>query len=92
MHYNGFSQPQGITHSLHYLDDFIMVTDSIGKAHFQKDTFTSTFDSLGVPLEYFKLEGPSTCLTFLGIEVDTEALSYLDVVTGVQFPNGNYRV
>ena len=51
-----------------------MVTDLIGKAHFQKDTFTSTFDSLGVPLEYSKLEGPSTCLTFLGIEVDTEAL------------------
>ena len=47
---------------------------TIGKAHFQKDTFTSTFDSLGVPLEYSKLEGPSTCLTFLGIKVDTEAL------------------
>ena len=62
---------KGITHSLHYLDDFIMVTDSIGKAHFQKDTF---FDSLGVPLEYSKLEGPSTCLVFLGIEVDIEAL------------------
>ena len=51
-----------------------MVTDSIGKAHLPKDTFTSTFDSLGVPLEYTKLEGPSTCLTFLGIKVDTEAL------------------
>ena len=94
---------KGITHSLHYLDDFIMVTDSIGKAHFQKDTFTSAFDSLGVPLEYFMLEGPSTCLTFLGIKVDTEALQLRllkdklsrlksDVVTGVQFPNGNYRV
>ena len=65
---------KGITHSLHYLDDFILVTDSVGKAFMQKDILTSTFDSLGVPLEYSKLEGPHSCLTFLGIEVDTESL------------------
>ena len=59
---------KGITHSLHYLDDYITVTYSVGKAHFLKDAFTSTFESLGVPLEYSELEGPSTCLTFLGID------------------------
>ena len=40
----------------------------------QKDTLATVFSRLGVPLEESKLEGPSTCLTFLGIEVDTVAL------------------
>ena len=65
---------KGITHSLQYLDDYIMVPNSIDKALVQRDILTSTFESLGVPLEYSKLEGPSSCLTFLGIEVDTESL------------------
>ena len=51
-----------------------MVTDSLDKALIQKNILTSTFESLGVPLEYSKLEGPSSCMTFLGIEVDTESL------------------
>lgn len=58
---------QGITHSL---DDFVMVTNSVHKAHLQKITIASTFESLGVSYEYSKLECPSSCLTFLGIEVD----------------------
>ena len=51
-----------------------MVTDSLDKAFIQKDILTSTFESLGVLLEYSKLNGPSSCLTFLGIEVGTESL------------------
>jgi len=65
---------KGITHLLHYLDDFILVADSVDQAMSQKSTLISNFHRLGVPLELSKLEGPSTCLTFLGIEVDTEAL------------------
>ena len=57
---------KGITHSLHYLDDCILVIDSVEKSYQQKDILTSTFDSLGVPLEYSKLEGPHSCLTFWG--------------------------
>ena len=34
----------------------------------------STCDHLQVPIEQSKLEGPATCLTFLGIEIDTEHL------------------
>ena len=64
---------KGITHLLHYLDDFILVADSVEQAITQKSTLISNFHHLGVPLEPSKLEGPSTCLTFLGIEVDTEA-------------------
>ena len=51
-----------------------MVTDSLDKASIQKDILTSTFESLGVPLEYSKPEGPSSCITFLEIKVDTESL------------------
>ena len=51
-----------------------MVTDSLDKALIEKDILTSTYESLGVPFEYSKLESPSSCLIFLGIEVDTESL------------------
>ena len=33
---------QGVTHLLHYLDDFIFVTDSMGDAAIQKDIQVST--------------------------------------------------
>ena len=65
---------KGITCTLHYLDDFIMGTDSIDKVLMQRGTLTSTFEFLGVPIEYSKLKGFSSCLTYLGIEVDTESL------------------
>ena len=54
-----------------------------------------TCKRLGIPLEPVKLEGPTTCLTYLGIEVDTDAMqlrlppeklsklrSLLDIVVG----------
>ena len=64
----------GISRLLHYLDDFILVADSKQQAEDQKQILVSTCERLGVPLELSKLEGPSTCLTFLGIEVDTVAM------------------
>ena len=65
---------RGVKPSLHYLDDFIVVVESRSEADQKKEKLVSTFASLGVPLEPSKLEGPSTCLTFLGIEVDTQGL------------------
>ena len=56
---------------LHYLDDFIFVSGSFEEADFQKQLLIDTFNTLGVPLEACNLEGPATCLTFLGIEFDT---------------------
>lgn len=64
----------GITQSLHYLDDYILVTKDRGEAESQKQVLQTVFGNLGVPLELAKLEGPSTCLVFLGIEVDSVAL------------------
>ena len=65
---------RGISNLLHHLDDFIFVAASVDQAVSQKSMLISSFQHLGVSLELSKLEGPSTCLTFLGIEVDTEAL------------------
>lgn len=65
---------RGCTPSLHYLDDYILVAESRPEAESQKQILVSTWASLGVPLEPSKLEGPVTCLTFLGIEVDTVAM------------------
>ena len=61
----------GVCKSLHYLDDFIMVEDSTPRAEDSKQALCRLFETLGIPLEPSKLEGPSSCLTFLGIEVDT---------------------
>ena len=55
------------------MDDFILVARDQQAVVSQKNTLVKVFSSLGVPLEVSKLEGPTTCLTFLGIEVDTAA-------------------
>ena len=65
---------KGIAPVLHYLDDFILVEGSMAEAEHKKAELVSTCRTLGIPLEPSKLEGPSSCLTFLGIEVDTQAL------------------
>ena len=65
---------QGCQPTLHYLDDYILVAESSAEAERQKQTLVSTWERLGVPLEPSKLEGPSTCLMFLGVEVDTVAM------------------
>ena len=38
----------------------------------QKEIILKLFKELKVPIEQSKLEGPSTCLSFLEIEIDTE--------------------
>ena len=59
----------GISDVLHYLDDFALVAPDVGSAQQAKGEMCRLFSSLGLPLEPNKLEGPSTCLTFLGIKV-----------------------
>jgi len=48
----------------------MLVAASIGDASRQKDILVSMCIELGIPLGMSKLEGSSTCLTFLGIEMD----------------------
>jgi len=64
----------GVTKGLHYLDNYILVAKDHQSALSQKVTIISTFERLGVPLEISKLEGPTRCLTFLGIEIDTASM------------------
>ena len=63
---------QGICNIFHYLNDFIVV----GPPHSSECAealaiMTHACSTLGVPLAEHKREGPTSCLTFLGIEVDT---------------------
>ena len=58
----------------HYLDDYITIgpPDS-EECQYNLSTMLEVCRRLGVPLSNEKLEGPSACLTFLGIEIDTSA-------------------
>ncbi|KAL5469194.1 hypothetical protein EMCRGX_G030413 [Ephydatia muelleri] len=64
---------RGVDHVAQYLDDFII----LGAPHSSQCAHSlrivvDTCAELGVPLALDKCEGPSTCLTFLGIELDTK--------------------
>lgn len=67
-------QQSGIPLIRHYLDDYIIITPP-------DETRCRAFiailhrecSRLGVPIAAHKSEGPTTCLTFLGIEIDTVA-------------------
>ncbi len=61
----------GIQNLFQYLDDFIMVA-SPNSPNCQRwlETLLSECCRLGVPIASHKMEGPTTTLTFLGIEMD----------------------
>ena len=60
---------------LHYLDDFLTLgpPESPVCAH-NLDTIKKVCSLLGIPLALEKVEGPSACLTFLGINLDTQRM------------------
>lgn len=67
-------QHHGIQNVAHCLDDFIV----FGPPHSHEcardlERLEDICADLGIPLAQHKREGPTTCLTFLGIEVDTVA-------------------
>ena len=63
----------GVSMVEHYLDDFItMGPPGLTVCRQNLERILSTCEELGVPLAEDKLEGPTCCLTFLGIEVDTQ--------------------
>ena len=64
----------GVRHLQHYLDDFITVgAPDSGECDFNCRVISHFCSLLGVPLAKDKCEGPTTCLTYLGIEVDSVA-------------------
>jgi hypothetical protein len=63
---------QGVRYVMHYLDDFLLLgaPNSQETAH-ALDITCSFFDRAGIPVAAHKTEGPSMCLTFLGLLMDT---------------------
>ncbi len=62
----------GVDPVLHYLDDFFFCSAAHSPAC--KDNLAmavATSDHLGLPVAPHKVEGPTTTLTFLGIEIDS---------------------
>ena len=58
----------------HYLDDFITIGPPNSDVCQQNLwTISAVCESLEVPLAVDKTEGPTSCLTYLGIEIDTVA-------------------
>ena len=68
-------QQEGTKWIFHYIDDFITVGEPDSKECAQNMArMASIAKELGLPIEEKKTEGPSTCITFLGIELDTVAM------------------
>lgn len=66
---------EGVESILHYLDDYLLVS---GKKESCKEVLRKllkVFGELRVPVAPEKLEGPTTTLKFLGIELNTETMT-----------------
>ena len=66
------ARDRGATNCLHYLYDFLFMGPPESTSNLA--IMVQTCEELGVPLAMGKLEGPSTALTFLGIEIDTSRM------------------
>ena len=70
-----FMKRRGVTDIFHYLDDYLIIGGPLGKQCEQDlQQFLSILQWLKVPVAEDKLEGPTTCLTFLGIELDSQLM------------------
>ena len=68
------AKSQGVQHLWHYLDDFIICGEPDSEqCHLDLESLIAICNHLGVPLALEKVEGPTVCLVFLGILIDTNA-------------------
>ena len=69
-----FLYERGARAALHYLDDFLLLGPPESTVCAQSLTMTLALcEELGFPVASEKTEGPTTVLTFLGIELDTSS-------------------
>ena len=62
-----------MTHIDHYLDDYVTIgSPGTTECQCNLSIILEKCETLGVPIAPEKLVGPSSCLTFLGIEIDAE--------------------
>ena len=64
----------GISHCIHYLDDYFCTSVTQGQCQRDMRTLMATCEDLGVPLTPDKIIGPTRTLTYLGIQIDTERM------------------
>ena len=66
----------GVPHVLHYLDDFFIAAPRCsGLCQSYINDVKNMFSYLGVPIAEEKLQGPTTCITYLGIEIDSNDMA-----------------
>ena len=66
---------EGTRWIFHYIDDFITIGEPDSEeCALNMGRIERISNELGLPIEEKKTEGPSTCLTFLGIELDTRVM------------------
>ena len=64
----------GVVYAIHYLDDYLVMAPlGTDECRSTLHTCLRLCERLGVPIADHKVDGPATALTFLGIEIDTEA-------------------
>ena len=64
----------GVQGIFHILDDFLIIERDNSLCSTSLSKFLKTYDELGVPMAPEKNVGPSTVLSFAGIELDTSAM------------------
>ena len=74
-----------VPYVIHYLDDFFIADSAISnKTAKYMNTIKSAFTWLGVPLAPDKIIGPATCITYLGIDIDSSSFE-------IHLPNDKLR-
>ena len=64
----------GVAHAIHYLDDYlVMALPGTDECQSALHTCLRLCEHLGVPIADHKVDGPTTALIFLGVELDREA-------------------
>ena len=62
------------TRVIHVLDDFLFISDTKEKCEESLRLFLRICKDIGVPISLEKTFGPSNCLPFLGIQLDTNGM------------------
>ena len=65
----------GLLLTIHYSDDYFFVALHPNSAHKDFETAVRAFKDLGLPVAIEKTVPPTTCLPFLGIEIDSDEMS-----------------
>ena len=66
---------RGVEFVIYYLDDFLIVMSAdTNQGEHALRILLESFERLGLPVAWDKVEGPSMCLTFLGFELDTKSM------------------